>query len=302
MSDRTITTKASPGLLSDTIRPRVSRSRRVRRLMRSKPLGVTGILLVLIVGLASLFANYITDYRPTELAGIPLQSPSSAHWFGTDDFGRDLFTRVLYGGRVSVTVGFLSVTAGLVTGTIVGLLSAYRGGWFDLIMQRIVDSLMAFPTLVLALAVVAALGTSQRNVVIAIAIAMFPNVARVARSVVLGVREEPYVEAARSIGASDLSIMTKHIFPNIVAPLIVIATAFFGAAVVSEAALSFVGLGIPPPNPSWGNMMSGPARTYITVAPWMAIFPGIALSLLVFGVNLFGDALRDVLDPQMRQR
>ena len=302
MSDSTIPASAETVLISGTLRPRVSLSRRTRRLARSKPLGVVGIFLVLLVGLLSLFANYVTDYGPTQLAGVPLQSPSSDHWFGTDDFGRDLFTRVLYGGRVSVIVGFLSVTVGLVTGTAVGLLSAYRGGWFDLIMQRIVDALMAFPTLVLALAVVAALGTSQRNVVIAIAVAMFPNVARVARSVVLGIREEPYVEAARSVGASDAAIMRRHIFPNIVAPLIVIATAFFGGAIVSEAALSFVGLGIPPPNPSWGNMMSGPARTYITVAPWMAIFPGIALSMLVFGINLFGDALRDVLDPQMRHR
>lgn len=288
--------------IPETLRARPSLRRRAGRLARGKPLGVAGITLVLIVALLSLFANYVTDYGPTELGGIPLQSPSWDHWFGTDDFGRDVFSRVLYGGRVSVTVGFLSVAFGLVTGTIVGMMSAYWGGWFDLIVQRIVDALMAFPSLLLALAVVAALGTNQRNVVIAISIAMFPQVARVARSVVLSLREELYVEAARSIGAPDRSVMWRHIFPNMMPPLIVIATAFFGGAIVSEAALSFVGLGIPPPNPSWGNMMSGSARTYITVAPWMAIFPGVALSLLVFGVNLFGDALRDVLDPQLRQR
>lgn len=284
------------------LRPRPSFGRRAARLARSKPLGVAGVMLVLIVGLLSIFADYVTSYGPTELAAVPLQGPSWDHWFGTDDFGRDVFSRVLYGGRVSITVGFFAVAFGLFSGTIVGLMSAYWGGWVDLVIQRIVDAIMAFPSLLLALAVVAALGTNQRNVIAAIAIAMFPNIARVARSVVLSIREEPFVEAARSVGASDMNIMRKHIFPNMVPPLIVVCTAFFGGAIVSEAALSFVGLGIPPPNPSWGNMMSGSARTYITAAPWMAIFPGVALSLLVFGVNLFGDALRDVLDPQLRQR
>lgn len=302
MSDSTIPAATTQALAPGALRPRASRGTRARRLARSKPLGVVGITLVLVVGLLSLFADVVTSYSPTQLAGVPLQGPSRDHWFGTDDFGRDVFSRVVHGGRVSVTVGFFSVAAGLLSGTVIGVLSAYRGGWFDLIIQRIVDAMMAFPTLVLALAVVAALGTSQRNVVIAIGVSIFPNVARVARSVVLSIREEPYVEAARASGASDMGIMSRHIFPNIVPPLIVIATAFFGSAVVAEAALSFVGLGIPPPNPSWGNMMSGAARTYITVAPWMAIFPGVALSLLVFGINLFGDSLRDVLDPQLRNR
>lgn len=302
MSEHTVSAPADPGLLSDSVRPQASRAKKLGRIARSKPLGVIGIVLVLIVGLLSIFANQVAPYGPTQLAAIPLQGPSSDHWFGTDDFGRDVFSRVLYGGRVSVIVGFLSVAIGLTTGTVAGILSAYRGGWFDLILQRVVDALMAFPTLVLALAVVAALGTSQRNVVIAIAISLFPNVARVARSVVLSVREELYVESALAAGASDSKIMSRHILPNIVPALIVLATAFFGQAIVSEAALSFVGLGIPPPNPSWGNMMSGQARTYMTSAPWMALFPGIALSMLVFGINLFGDALRDVLDPQLRNR
>lgn len=168
------------------------------------------------------------------------------------------------------------------------------------ILRRL--ALMAFPTLVLALAIVAALGTSQRNVIIAIAIAMFPNISRVARGAVFTIREEQYIEAARAIGAPHQRIMLRHILPNIVGPLIVVATAYFGAAIVTEAALSFVGLGVPPPRPSWGNMMSGSARTYISVAWWMAFFPGLVLSMLVFGVNLFGDALRDVLDPRLRYR
>ncbi len=302
MSDTPISAAPNHSLLADAVRPRRSRKQRAMSIVRKNPLGVIGVVLVVVISMMALFASQITDYGPTQLAGVPLQSPSSDHWFGTDDFGRDMFTRVIYGGRISITVGFLSVAIGLIVGTIIGLVSAYFGGWFDLITQRIVDALMAFPTLVLALAIVAALGTTQRNVIIAIAIAMFPNVARVARSVVLGIREELYVESARSIGISDIGIMARHILPNTVPPLIIVATAFFGGAIVTEAALSFVGLGTPPPQPSWGNMMSGPARTYITVAPWMAIFPGVALSLLVFGINLFGDSIRDILDPQLRNR
>lgn len=286
----------------DMLRPRVSRMRKLRRLARTKPLGVIGLVLVLVVGLASIFAGVMTQFGPTELAAVPLQKPSGTHWFGTDDFGRDVFARVLYGGRISLRVGFFAVVVGLTAGTLLGLISAYRGGWLDLILQRFVDALMAFPTLVLALAIVAALGSSQRNVVIAIAVAIAPNISRVVRSSVFAIREEQYVEAARSIGVSDWRIMARHILPNIVGPLIVVGTAYFGSAIVTEAALSFVGLGVPPPNPSWGNMMSGSARTYITVAWWMAFFPGLALSLLVFGVNLIGDTLRDVLDPRMRQR
>lgn len=302
MADTALPRPANAEALRDAIRPQRTRSQRLRRIARTKPLGVAGLLFVGVVTLASLFAPLITDYGPTELAGVPLQKPSSAHWFGTDDFGRDVFSRVLYGGRVSLRVGFLSVLLGAGAGAFLGLVSAYRGGWFDLISQRFVDALMAFPTLVLALAIVAALGSSQRNVIIAIAIAMLPNIARVVRSAVFSIREEQYIEAARSIGTPDRTIMRRHILPNAMGPLIVVATAYFGGAIVTEAALSFVGLGVPPPNPSWGNMMSGPARTYIAVAWWMAFFPGLALSLLVFGVNLFGDSLRDILDPRLRNR
>jgi peptide/nickel transport system permease protein len=301
-SNPAATAPADAITIRDALRPKRSRSQRLLRMARSKPLGVVGLVLVAIVGLACLFAGAITDYNPTELAATPLQRPGGEHLMGTDDFGRDVFSRVLYGGRVSLRVGFLAVVIGVSAGTLVGLVSAYWGGWFDLIVQRLVDALMSFPTLVLALAIVAALGTSQRNVIIAVAIAMLPNVSRVVRSAVLGIREEQYIEAARSVGVGDRRIMQRHILPNIVGPLIIVATAYFGSAIVTEAALSFVGLGVPPPNPSWGNMMSGPARTYISVAWWMAFFPGLALSMLVFGINLFGDALRDLLDPRQRHR
>jgi peptide/nickel transport system permease protein len=283
-------------------RPRPSFWRRAGTLARQQPLGVIGLLLVLIVIILALFAGVIARYGPEELSGIPLTGPNSTYWFGTDDFGRDVFSRVIYGGRISLLVGFLSALAGGATGTAIGLISAYEGGWLDLTLQRLVDALMAFPSFILALAVVAGLGTSERNVIIAISITMIPINARIARGSTLALRNAQFVDAAQTIGSSGRRIMFRHILPNILGPLTVVITASFGWAVVSEAALSFIGLGTPPPAPSWGNMMSGSARTYISAAPWMALFPGIALSMLVFGVNMLGDALRDILDPRLRAR
>jgi peptide/nickel transport system permease protein len=283
-------------------RPKPSFWRRAGTLARQQPLGVIGLLLVLIVIILALFAGVIARYGPEELSGIPLTGPNSTYWFGTDDFGRDVFSRVIYGGRISLLVGFLSALAGGATGTAIGLISAYEGGWLDLTLQRLVDALMAFPSFILALAVVAGLGTSERNVIIAISITMIPINARIARGSTLALRNAQFVDAAQTIGSSGRRIMFRHILPNILGPLTVVITASFGWAVVSEAALSFIGLGTPPPAPSWGNMMSGSARTYISAAPWMALFPGIALSMLVFGVNMLGDALRDILDPRLRAR
>lgn len=269
-------------------------------LVRKQPMGVVGLVLVLIVVLAAIFAPQITVHAPEALSGPALAAPSGAHWFGTDDLGRDVFSRVIHGGRISLSVGALSVLIGCVAGTGLGLLSGYQRGWVDLAVQRMVDSLMAFPTLVLALAIVAALGINRRNMIMAITIAMIPQITRIIRGSVLTVRGEVFVEAARGLGVRAPRIMVRHILPNLVGPIVVVATAFFGTAIVTEAALSFVGLGTPPPTPSWGNMMSGSARTYITSAPWMAFYPGLALSLLVFGVNIVGDAIRDVLDPRLR--
>jgi peptide/nickel transport system permease protein len=268
--------------------------------MRKEPLGIVGLLLVLLVAATAILAGHIAHYGPDATSGRPLRAPSQEHWFGTDDLGRDVFSRVLHGGRISLTIGLLSVAVGVTIGTVIGLASGYVGGWLDLGVQRIVDALMAFPTLVLALAIVAALGINQRNVILAIAIAMVPGVSRVIRSSVLSLREELYVEAARALGAQRLRIVGRYIVPNLMGPLIVLTTAFFGTAIVTEAALSFVGLGTPPPAPSWGNMMSGSARTYITAAPWMAFCPGLVLSILVFGVNVLGDAIRDALAPELR--
>jgi peptide/nickel transport system permease protein len=283
-------------------RARTKRRRQIAKLVREHPLGLFGLILIIVVTVTSLGANQIASYGPLQIGGDPLAAPSSEHWFGTDNLGRDMFARVLHGGRVSLMVGGAAVALGGIVGTILGVVSAYRGGWFDLVVQRVVDSMMAFPTLVLALAIVAALGTSTTNVAIAIAAAIVPLISRIARGAVLSVMQEVYIEAARATGATDMYIMRRHILPNIVAPLLIIITASFGTAIISEAALSFVGLGTPAPHPSWGNMMSGPARSFLANAPWMALFPGIALSMLVFGVNLLGDSLRDLFDPRQRNR
>jgi peptide/nickel transport system permease protein len=282
------------------LRARPALHRRLSARAREQPLGLVGLALVLLVVGAAISAGQITRYGPDALSGPPLAAPSRAHWFGTDDFGRDVFSRVIYGARISLSIGVWSVVIGCTVGTGLGLISGYVGGWLDLTVQRGVDALMAFPTLVLALVIVAALGINRRNVILAISIAMIPGTARVIRGSVLSVREELYVEAARALGAELSRIIVRYVLPNLVGPLIVVATAFFGTAIVTEAALSFVGLGTPPPTPSWGNMMSGSARTYITSAPWMAFCPGLALSMLVFGVNIVGDAARDLLAPRLR--
>ena len=276
-------------------------TRRSGALIRKQPLGAAGLVLVLIVVLAAVFARQLSRYGPEALSGMPLTGSSRIHWFGTDDLARDVFSRVIHGGRVSLTVGAISVLIGSAAGTALGLLSGYLGGKVDLAIQRLVDALMAIPTLVLALAIVATLGTSQRNVIMAISIAMIPLITRIIRGSVLVVCEETFVEAARALGARVPRIMLRHVLPNLVGPVVVVVTVFFGTAIVTEAALSFVGLGTPPPTPSWGNMMSGSARTYIMSAPWMAFYPGLALSILVFGVNVVGDAVRDLLDPRLRE-
>lgn len=281
---------------------RFSRRQRIGKLVREHPLGLFGLILIIVVSITSALASVIAPYGALQIGGDPLAAPNADYWFGTDNLGRDVFSRVLYGGRVSLLVGAASVALGGVVGTAIGLVSAYRGGWFDLSVQRIVDAVMAFPSLVLALAIVAALGTGSGNVAIAIGAAIVPIVSRIARGAVLSVMQEVYIESARAVGGSDLYIMRRHILPNIVAPILIIVTASFGTAIISEAALSFVGLGTPAPHPSWGNMMSGPARTFMSNAPWMALFPGLALSMLVFGVNLLGDSIRDLFDPRQRHR
>jgi peptide/nickel transport system permease protein len=274
---------------------------RVRHLARRHVLGTVGLVIITLFVFAALFANLICGYSPLTVdSAHALARPDSQHWMGTDSFGRDVFARIVHGARISLAVGIGSTTLGATFGVIIGLASGYLSGWVDLVFQRVTDILQALPLLVLALVMTAALGPSLPNVIIAIAIPLIPIVARVIRANTLALREQPFVEAAKSIGMSEMRIAIRHVLPNTLAPLIVLATAQLGSTILTEASLSFLGLGIPEPYPSWGRMLSESAAEYVRTAPWLVIFPGIAISLAVFGTNLFGDALRDILDPRQR--
>jgi len=270
-------------------------------LARRYPLGAAGALIVLLFVLTALFAGYLTAYDPTTTnPRSSLARPSPDHLLGADFMGRDMWSRIVYGARISLAVGIGSTVLGCFFGVIIGLMSGYYGGWLDLLTQRLIDILQALPLLVMALLMAASLGPSLTNTIVAISIPIIPNVARVIRSNTLALREMPYVEAARAVGMSEWKIAFRHVLPNTVAPLIVLATAQLGAAILTEASLSFLGLGIPEPHPSWGRMLSESAAEYVRTAPWLVIFPGIAISLAVFGTNLLGDAMRDILDPRER--
>jgi peptide/nickel transport system permease protein len=275
--------------------------RRLVFLAQRNVLGAAGLALMVIFVLSAIFADLIGRYDPLTVdSAHALAAPSAQHWMGTDSFGRDVWSRIIHGARISLAVGIGSTTIGASIGVVIGLASGYLSGWVDLVFQRVTDILQALPLLVLALVMTAALGPSLPNVIIAIAIPLIPIVARVIRANTLALREQPFVEAAKSIGMSEMRIALRHVLPNTLAPLIVLATAQLGSTILTEASLSFLGLGIPEPYPSWGRMLSESAAEYVRVAPWLVIFPGIAISLAVFGTNLFGDALRDILDPRQR--
>ena len=270
------------------------------RFAKRKPIGaVAGVVFILII-LVAVFAPVLAPYGPTEADRGGLQGPNGSHWFGTDRQGWDIFSRVIWGSRVSVTVGIVTVAASAVIATLLGLFSGFFSGIVDNIIMRINDVLMAFPSLILALAIVAVLGSSFRNVLIVITITQVPYIARVARSAVIAVKENQYVEAARAVGARDMRVLFRHIFPNALPVLIVYSGTYIGYAIVTEASLSFLGVGIPPEQASWGSMISGQARAYMRRAPWMIIFPSIALTLTVLSANIFADAMRDHLDPRLR--
>lgn len=269
------------------------------RLARKQPLGAaSAIVLVFLVILAAV-GPWIAPYDPyRSIPGSRLQPPSFAHWFGTDEIARDVLSRIIYGARTSVIVGLIGTTIGTIGGTLVGLVSGYFGRWIDLTIQRVIDTLLALPSLILVLAVIALLGQTLINIFITLGILLVPWTSRVVRSAVLSIKQEQFVDAAASLGASDLRIMLRHVLPNIVAPVIIIASVQIGFVIITEATLGFLGLGIPPPTPSWGGMLSVQGRRFMEVAPWLAIVPGLAIALTVLAMNLFGDALRDLLDPR----
>jgi peptide/nickel transport system permease protein len=271
------------------------------RFCRKKPLGAAGGFIMLLIVFTAIFANVLQTQDPIATnAADTLARPSAAHWLGTDHLGRDIYSRILHGARVSLLVGLGSTAVASLLGGVIGLLSAYVGGKTDLVVQRIMDILQGLPLLVLALVMSAALGPSIPNVILAISIPIMPRAARVIRASVLSIREFQYVEAARALGVRHLRIAFRHIMPNTIGPFIVLATAQLGSAILVEATLSFLGLGVPEPYPSWGRMLSVSAAEYAQKAPWLVLFPGMAISLAVFGSNLLGDALRDTLDPRLR--
>jgi peptide/nickel transport system permease protein len=273
----------------------------VTRFARKKPLGAIGGLLMVLMIVVAVLADPLATHDPIATdAAHTLAPPGAEHWLGSDHLGRDIYSRIVHGTRVSLLVGVVSSILGAVFGGIVGLLSGYAGGKTDLVTQRFLDILQGLPLLVLALVMSAALGPSIQNVIIAISIPIMPRAARVIRSSVLAIREMQYVEAARGLGIGHLRIAFRHILPNTVGPFIVLTTAQLGSAILVEAALSFLGLGVPEPYPSWGRMLSVSAAEYAQKAPHLVLFPGIAISLAVFGSNLLGDALRDTLDPRLR--
>ncbi len=273
----------------------------VRRFVRKKPLGAAGAVLILVLVVTALGAELMQTHDPIATdAANTLARPGEEHWLGSDHLGRDIYSRIVHGARVSLIVGLGSTLMGSVLGGIIGLLSGYAGGKTDLITQRFMDILQGLPLLVLALVMSAALGPAIQNVIIAISIPIIPRAARVIRASVLSIREMQYVEAARALGISHLRIAFRHVWPNTIGPFIVLTTAQLGSAILVEATLSYLGLGVPEPYPSWGRMLSVSAAEYAQKAPHLVLFPGLAISLAVFGSNLLGDALRDTLDPRLR--
>ena len=273
----------------------------VGRFCRRKPLGALGAVIILVLLVMAGFAEWIAPYAyDQQIADARLQPPGRAFLFGTDNVGRDIFSRIVYGARVSVTVGFLTVLLGNLIAAAIGITSGYFRGSYDIVVQRLVDAWQSFPYLIIILSLLAVLGPGMLNVILALSILVAAAASRVIRSATLSVVEHPYIEAARAMGAGHLRVIVRHVLPNVAATIVVIATIGLGGVILAESALSFLGFGVPPPHPSWGSMLSGSGRTYMYSAPWIAIWPGVAISLVVFGFNMLGDALRDVLDPRLR--
>jgi peptide/nickel transport system permease protein len=274
--------------------------------MTQQPLGAAGLVIIVAMCLCAAFAQWVAPFDPLAVDyGAQLARPSAEHWLGTDSFGRDVASRIIHGARTALAIGFIASFLGCTAGAVIGVASAYFGGKTDLLIQGVMDVLLSFPIIVLAITVVAVLGNYvvlgiDINLIIAIAVPMLPRVERVVRASALAIREMPYVDAARAAGYSHARIIFRHMVPNVVAPYLILLTAFVAQAILAEASLSFLGLGVTEPTPSWGLMLSGSAADFYQQAPWMIVFPGIAISLAVFAFNLFGDSLRDWLDPKIK--
>ncbi len=271
-----------------------------RRLLRNRG-ALIGLAILALLALMALVARFVAPYEPNVMAPAQaLQGPSSQHLFGTDQFGRDILSRIMYGARLSFQVGFIAVGIALVCGVVLGLLAGYYGRWVDATITMLIDIMLAFPGILLALAIVAVLGPSLLNLMVAVGIAAVPSYTRLVRGAVLATKEQAYVEAARVIGVSDRAIMFRHILPNVLAPVIVLATLGIGGAILVGAALSFLGLGAKPPTPEWGAMLSQ-GRNYLSIAWWITLFPGLAIMVTVLSINMLGDGLRDALDPRLKR-
>jgi len=270
-------------------------------LLRKQRLAAFGALLVAIMVVMALVPGLIAPHDPEIISfESMLLPPDSTYWLGTDQFGRDLLSRIIYGARTALFIGFIAAFVGATTGLVLGVASAFFGGRIDLIVQRLIDVLIAFPTIIIALTVVAVFGSDLHNVIVAICIPFIPDAARIVRSSALAIRQIPYVDAARSLGFSNTRIILRHMVPNVLAPYLIILTANIGQAILLEASLSYLGLGVQEPTPAWGLMLQGGAEEYVESAPWVAVFPGLAIAFAVFGFNLFGDGVRDALDPRLR--
>jgi len=273
----------------------------VKRLFRDKPLGATGGAVLLFMLLCGVFANLLAPYGFNEIDMLErLKAPSWEHWFGTDNLGRDVLSRCLYGARLSVIIGCSAAGLSTVISILIGVTSGYLGGRFDMVMQRFVDAWMSFPGLIILIVVVSVFGPGMLQTILTLGVLLGIDGSRIVRSAVVSVRENMYVHAAQSLGASSLRILWKHILPNVMPVVIVIFTTRVGTVILAESGLAFLGLGVPPPAPTWGGMLSGSGRTYMFQGPWLALAPGLCLTVMVYATNVFGDALRDLLDPRMR--
>jgi len=305
-----VRTEAKHGELDELVQPTRERPglwSQLGKFARGQPLGFAGGLVVLLFIALALFAPWLSPFDPEassyeHMLAVPgTASETGTFFLGTDDFGRDVLTRIIYGARTALFVGFSCALIGATVGLVLGVGSAFFGGRVDLLFQRVMDVFMAFPLIIMALSIVAIFGSSIQNVIIAITIPFIPRCARVVRSSALAIREIPYIDAARANGFSNTRIILRHMVPNVMAPYLIMLTAFVGQAILLEASLSFLGLGVQEPTPAWGLMLKN-AQEYIRSEPWIAIWPGVAITLAVFGFNLFGDALRDALDPRLRSQ